>query len=119
MNDRPRSGAAFPDQLLEAAYSIIPRTASHPGAGVKNGRQVLILEALLDAAAVVARGIADNAHDDCLPIPADVAHDMAKTTDAITNAITDATRPEPSGTWGSPVNTQGFSLPSMCGGELI
>jgi hypothetical protein len=118
-NDRPQSGAALTDQLLEAIHATVPRLACHPAAGPKNGRQVLILEALLDAARVVAQGIADNAHDDSLPIPADVANDLATLTDRITAAITDATRPERGDAWGSPTDAQGFNLPSMSGAELV
>lgn len=119
LTNRPQSGAALTDQLLEALHNLVPRTASYAAAGAKNGRSVLLLETLLDAARVVARGIADNAHDDSLPIPADVAHDLSRLTDQVTDAITDATRPERGDAWGSPANTQGFSLPSMSGAELV
>lgn len=117
--NRPQSGDALTDLVLDAVHAIVPRLACHPAAGVKNGRQALILETLLSAARIVAQGIADNAHDDSLPLAADVAHDLAKTTDAITNAITDATRPASGDAWGSPADAQGFGLPSMSGAELI
>jgi hypothetical protein len=68
---------------------------------------------------VVAQGIADNAHDDSLPLDTDVARDLATLTDRITAAITDATRPERGDAWGSPADTQGFGLPSMSGAELV
>lgn len=119
LTNRPQSGAALADLVLEAVRAAVPRQACHPAAGPKNGRQVLILEALLEGAAVVARGIADNAHDDSLPLAADVARDLAKLTDQATAAITDATRPTPAEPWGQPVNTGGFGLPSMSGAELI
>lgn len=118
-NDRPQSGAALTDLVLEAVHATVPRLAWHPAAGQKNGRQVLILEALLEAAKVVARGIADNADDDSLPIPADVARDLAKLAEAITNSITDATRPVGGDPWGAPADAQGFGLPSMSGAELV
>lgn len=119
LTNRPRSGAALTDLVLEAVHATVPRQACHPTAGAKNGRQVLILEALLDGARVVAQGITDNAYDDSLPLDADVARDLAKTTDAITAAITDATRPERGDAWGAPADTQGFGLPSMSGAELV
>lgn len=119
LTNRPQSGAALTDLVLEAVHATVPRQACHPTAGAKNGRQVVILEALLDAGRVVAQGIADNAHDDSLPIPADVAHVLSRLTDRITAAITDATRPERGDAWGSPADTQGFSLPSMSGAELV
>jgi hypothetical protein len=118
-NDCPQSGAALTDQLLEAIHAIVPRLAWNPAAGPKNGRQVVILEALLDAAKVVARAIADNARDDSLPIPADVAHDLARQAEAITAAITDSTMPVSGDPWGAPADIQGFGLPSMSGAELV
>jgi hypothetical protein len=119
LTNRPQSGAALTDQILEAVHATVPRLACHPTAGAKNGRQVLILEALLDGARVVAQGIADNAHDDRLPLDTDAARDLAELTDRVTAAITDATRPERGDAWGSPADTQGFGLPSMCGEELV
>jgi hypothetical protein len=119
LTNRPQSGAALTDQILEAVHAIVPRLAWHPAAGPKNGRQVLILEALLDAAKVVAQGIADNAHDDSLPLDADAARDLAEITDRITAAITDATRPVSGDPWGAPADAQGFRLPSMTGAELV
>jgi hypothetical protein len=117
--NRPQSGAALTDQLLEAVHAIVPRLACHPAAGSRNGRQVLILGALLDGAKVVARAIADNSIDDRLPLDANLARDLAKLTAATTAAITDATRPVGGDSWGSPADTQGFGLPSMSGAELV
>jgi hypothetical protein len=119
LTNRPQSGAALTDLVLDAVHATVPRQACHPAAGPKNGRQVFILQILLEGARVVAQGIADNAHDDSLPLDTDVARDLATLTDRITAAITDATRPERGDAWGSPADTQGFGLPSMSGAELV
>ena len=106
-------------KILDAAHEIIPREARLPAAGERNGRQVLILEALLRAAAATARGIADNTQEDGSPLVGGVASALLRLTGVIATAITDATNPQHGGAWGTPANTQGFGMPSMSGEELV
>jgi hypothetical protein len=105
--------------ILDAAHDIIPREARLPAAGERNGRQVLILEALLRAAAATARGIADNTQEDRSPLVGSVASPLLRLTGVITTAITDATNPQHGNTWGAPASTQGLGMPSMSGEELV
>lgn len=111
--DRQHLSDASTDRLLDAVHEIVHREARYPAAGIRNGRQFLILLLLLRAAAATARGIADNTQEDRSPLVGSVARDLRDLTDAITTAITDAS------TWGAPVNTQGFGMPSMSGEELV
>jgi hypothetical protein len=117
--DRQHLSDASTDRLLDAADTIILREARLPAAGIRNGRQVLILEALLRAAAATARGIADNAQEDRSPLVGSVARNLTELTNAITTAITDASNPQHGDAWGAPASTQGFGMPSMSGEELV
>ena len=117
--DRQHLSDASTDRLLDAADTIILREARYPAAGIRNGRQVLILEALLRAAAATARGIADNTQEDGSPLVGGVASPLLRLTGVITTAITDATNPQHGNTWGAPASTQGLGMPSMSGEELV
>ena len=117
--DRQHLSDASTDRLLDAAHNIIPREARLSAAGERNGRQVLILEALLRAAAATARGIADNTQEDRSPLVGSVARNLTELTNAITTAITDASNPQHGNAWGAPANTQGLGMPSMSGEELV
>jgi hypothetical protein len=117
--DRQHLSDASTDRLLDAAHNIIPREARLSAAGERNGRQVLILEALLRAAAATARGIADNTQEDRSPLVGSAARNLTELTNAITTAITDASNPQHGDAWGAPASTQGFGMPSMSGEELV
>ena len=117
--DRQHLSDASTDRLLDAVHEIIPREARLPAAGERNGRQVLILEALLHAAAATARGIADNAQEDSSLLVGSAARDLTELANAITTAITDASNPQHGDAWGAPASTQGFGMPSMSGEELV
>jgi hypothetical protein len=117
--DRQHLSDASTDRLLDAVHEIVHREARYPAAGIRNGRQVLILEALLRAAAATARGIADNTQEDGSPLVGGVASPLLRLTGVITTAITDATNPQHGNTWGAPASTQGLGMPSMSGEELV
>lgn len=104
--------AALSDLVLQAARAVIPVDPSqfHLNAGIKNDPQMVLLIALLDATAAVAAAVADNAWDDCRPIPVDLAADLARQARHIANDLDTAAN--------SPDAT-GWSAPSMSGKELL
>jgi hypothetical protein len=78
--------AALSDQILQAARVAMPADPcsyyAHPNhwrhAGPKNEPLLPLLEALIDAATAVAKAVADNAFDDCLPLRTDAAKGLAE-----------------------------------------
>lgn len=105
-------------EILQAARQIVEsgRFTTHlddapwAGAGIKNPPLLELLDCLIDATGSLANAIADNAWDDCLPVPADGAQRMADALRSIADTITTASA--------APDST-GWSLPSMTGKELV
>lgn len=85
---------AISDQVLQAARAAMPKDPSQwfLHAGVKNSPQLALLIALLEAAQAVAKAVADNAWDDSLPVPSDLATDLARLAQSIASDITNATQ---------------------------
>jgi hypothetical protein len=105
---------ALSDLILQAARAAIPahvdRLVTLPAAGVRNEPLLPLLVGLLDAAQVTANAIADNAWDDCHPLPKELAADLAKQCRAIAADLENANQcPDASG----------WSLPSMTGKEMV
>lgn len=103
--------AALSDLVLQAARGAMPQNPGdwHLDAGVKNDPQMALLLALLDATAAVASAVADNAWDDCRPIPSDLAADLARQARGVATDIENATQCPDATRWG----------PSMTGKELV
>lgn len=93
--------AALSDLVLQAARNAMPKDPGqyHLHAGIKNDPQLALLVALLDATKAVAAAVADNAWDDCRPIPADLASDLARLANQTANDITSATQCPDSSQW--------------------
>jgi len=105
---------ALSDAILQAARAALPM---HPGqwislpAGARNNESLLaLLLALLDAAQVTASAVADNAFDDCRPLPRDFAAGLAAQARRIADDLTNAA---------DAPDAAGWSLPSMSGKELV
>jgi len=107
-----RCDAAISDLVLSAARAAIPPNAGtyHLNAGIKNNPQLILLVALLDASKAVSAAVADNAWDDCHPIPNDVTTVLARLTQHISNDIEAASQCP---------NQQDWTLPSCSNKELI
>ncbi len=105
---------ALSDLILQAARSAIPahvdRLITLPAAGVRNDPLLPLLVGLLDAAQVTAKAVADNAWDDCQPLPKELADDLAKQCRAIAADLENANQCPDAST---------FSLPSMTGREWV
>jgi len=111
---------ALSDEILQAARAIVERSTAQghayaPGygwrnCGVKNPPLLTLLDMLIGAAEPVANAIADNAWDDCLPVPADGAKGLALALHRIADTITAAA---------SAPDATGWSLPSCTGKELV
>jgi len=104
--------AAISDLVLNAARAAIPPIADtyHLNAGIKNNPQLILLVALLDASKAVAAAVADNAWDDCQPIPADVFRILDRLTRHILNDVEAAAQCP---------DQQEWSLPSCSSKELV
>jgi hypothetical protein len=104
--------AAISDLVLNAARAAIPPNADtyHLNAGIKNNPQLILLVALLDASKAVAAAVADNAWDDCQPIPADVFRILDRLTRHILNDVEAAAQCP---------DQQEWSLPSCSSKELV
>ena len=110
--------AVLSDAVLQAARQIV---SSHPfsvyagsnpwaGCGSKNPPLLTLLDQLIGAMEPVASAIADNAWDDCLPVPADGAKRLADALHRVADAISTAAAAPDRNEW---------SLPSMTGKELV
>lgn len=93
--------AALSDLVLQAARQAIPANAGdyHLNAGIKNQPNLILLMALLDAARAVACAVADNAWDDCHPIPSDVAAELTRMAGLIGSDIITATQCPDASCW--------------------
>ena len=105
---------ALSDLILQAARQALPANPQQliriPASGVRNGPLLPLLIGLIDAAQVTARAIADNALDDCHPLDADLARDLARQCRAIAADLDNATQCP---------DARGWSLPSATGKELV
>lgn len=106
--------AAFSDMVLQAARQALPENADSLGysssSGTKNAPLMPLLVALMDATGTVANAVADNAWDDCQPIAAQLADDLARQARRIADDLINATQCP---------DAAGWSLPSMTGKELV
>jgi hypothetical protein len=92
--------AGLSDEVLQAARAVVERYAAafpvysgtNPwaGCGVKNPPLLALLDQLIGAIEPVAAAIADNAFDDCLPVPAAGAKRLAEDLHRIADTITAA-----------------------------
>ena len=98
-----------PEQILAIARAMVAGQQA-PGCSVKNRPLLPVLEILISAATVQADAVADNALDDCRPIPADIARDLAQACHRLGDIITAAA---------AAPDSVGWSLPSMTGQEWI
>lgn len=103
-------GAAA-DAVLQAARAAL---GNRPGqwcdASIRNRPLMPLLVALLEATARTASAVADNAFEDCVPLPRQLAHDLARDARRIADDITNAA---------DAPDAAGWSLPSMTGKELV
>ncbi len=111
------SEVALSDAVLEAARSAVASFPGNPYAespwqscGVKNPPLLTLLDGLIGAAEPVANAIADNCWDDCHPVPAAGAKDIAERLHRIADTLTAAA---------AAPNAAGWSLPSCTGKELV
>ena len=104
--------AALSDLVLQAARAALPANAAtyHLNAGIKNHPPLILLTALLDASKAVAAAVADNAWDDCRPIPDDAFRVLKRLVQQIDNDL-DAARQCP--------NSETWSMPSCSNKELV
>lgn len=110
--------AALSDDVLQAARAVVEqhRFTVYPcgdpwaNSGVKNPPLLTLLDMLIGACEPVANAIADNAWDDCLPVPAAGAKGLADALHRIADTITAAA---------AAPDAAGWSLPSCTGKELV
>jgi hypothetical protein len=94
----PVADGALADEVLQAARAVLEQhsfpvyygTDPWAGCGIKNPPLLTLLDQLIGAMEPVAAAIADNAWDDCLPIPADGAKGLAEALHKIADTITAA-----------------------------
>jgi len=116
------------DAVLQAARAVVERHSARlpvyygrdpwQGCGPKNAPLLTLLDQLVGAIEPLAAAIADNATDDCIPVPLEgakrLAEDLHQLADRITAA---AAAPDPDV---APVRLPaGWSLPSATGKELV
>jgi len=114
----PVADGALADEVLQAARAVLEQhsfpvyTGIDPWAncGAKNPPLLTLLDQLIGACEPLAAAIADNAWDDCLPIPADGAKRLAENLHRLADVITNAAAAPDATSWG---------LPSMSGKELV
>lgn len=112
--------AALSDAVLQAARTVVERHSTQfdvypcgnpwAGCGAKNPPLLTLLDQLIGAMEPVANAIADNAWDDCLPIPAASAKGLAQELHRIADTISAAASAPDASNW---------SLPSCTGKELV
>lgn len=108
------------DDVLQAARAVVERHASRypvypdrnpwQGCGVKNPPLLTLLDQLVGAIEPLAAAIADNAWDDCIPVPAAGAKGLADALHRVADTITAAASAPDATNW---------SLPSCTGKELV
>ena len=107
------------EAILTAAREITtaaPIPAAWQQCGIKNAPLLTLVDQLVGALEPVAAAIADNACDDCMPIPADAANALAERVRRIAGSIdVAATAP----TKADLDDWSHWSMPSMSGKELV
>lgn len=97
---------ALSDLVLQAARQAIPanwqQLIALPANGAKNQPLLPLLVALIDAAQQTARGVGDNAWDDCLPLDQQLAADLAAQCRAIAADIENAAQAPDRQAWSLP-----------------
>jgi hypothetical protein len=96
--DLPVAEGALADEVLQAARLVLEQnpfrvyTGTDPwaGCGIKNPPLLTLLDQLIGACEPLTAAIADNAWDDCLPIPADGAKRLAENLHRLADVITTA-----------------------------
>jgi hypothetical protein len=94
----PVAEGALADEVLQAARLVLEQhpfpvytgTSPWAGCGIKNPPLLTLLDQLIGAIEPVAAAIADNATDDCLPVPAAGAKRLAEDLHRIADVITAA-----------------------------
>ena len=94
----PVADGALADDVLQAARTVVeqhrhnvyPGGDPWAGCGIKNPPLLTLLDQLIGAMEPVAGAIADNAWDDCLPVPAAGAKGLADALHRIADTITAA-----------------------------
>jgi hypothetical protein len=93
--------AGLSDEVLQAARAVLEQhsfpvyygTDPWAGCGIKNPPLLTLLDQLIGAMEPLAAAIADNATDDCLPVPLAgakrLAEDLHRIADLITAAAAD------------------------------
>lgn len=108
------SVGALSDLILQSARAAIPADVnsllSVPDVGPRNQPLMPLLLGLIDAAAVTARAVGDNAWDCSLPLDRELAAGLAHQCRSIARTLESATDPVIGDTW---------SLLSMTGKELV
>lgn len=120
MNTTITAEGALSDDVLQAARTVVERyaavfpvyTGTDPWAncGAKNPPLLALLDQLIGACEPLAAAIADNAWDDCLPVPLAGANRLAENLHRLADVITNAAAAPDATSWG---------LPSMSGKELV
>ena len=105
---------ALSDLILQAVRAAVPADhqriiISLPDVGPLNQSLLPLLVGLLDAAAVTAAAINDNAWDSGRPLDRQLSVDLAKQCRGIAGSLESA----------ASTDTHGWSLPSMTGKELV
>ena len=94
--------AALSDLVLQAARSVMPRNAEDHTLGPigrRNQQLVPLLVALLNSATVTANAIGDNAFEDCLPLPLDIAQQLAAQCRRLAENIENASQSPDRNSW--------------------
>ena len=111
---------ALSDLFLQAARAAVPadhqRIASLPDVGPLNQSLLPLLVGLIDAVAVTAAAINDNAWDSGRPLDRQLSIDLAKRCDGIAGLLVNARYARGSA---ASTDTHGWSLPSMTDKELV
>ena len=111
---------ALSDLILQAARAAVPadhqRIVSLPDVGPLNQPLLPLLVGLLDAAAVTAAAINDNAWDSGRPLDRQLSIDLAKQCRGMAGWLVNARYARESA---ASTDTHGWSLPSMTGKELV
>jgi hypothetical protein len=110
---------ALSDLILQAARAAVPadhQIVSLPDVGPLNQSLLPLLVGLIDAAAVTAAAIHDNAWDSGRPLDRQLSIDLAKQCNGIAGWLVNARYAQQSA---ASTDTHGWSLPSMTGKELV
>lgn len=92
------------DAVLQAARHAMPADPSRwvdlPASGLRNDPLLPLLVGLIDATRCTAAAVADNAWDDCHPIPYELAENLAKRLRSAADDLINAAQCPDSRGWG-------------------